>query len=70
MIDLLEIINAWKKAANPTEEDLRIANDRLNRCAQCPNLKKLADVKFCGLCLCPISKKIFSGKNSCPESKW
>jgi hypothetical protein len=71
-----EIAEAWIIATNPTDEQLKLADDRYEICKTCPNLRKvLARTKLeylqCGKCGCPISKKIFSNSyGACPAGKW
>lgn len=69
-----EIATAWVTAANPSSEDLKKAKHRIEICNSCENRKQnttLIDFYYCGLCGCPLDKKIFApDKNSCPENKW
>lgn len=66
----LEIITAWGNSFNPTKEQKDIADKRKDVCNECPSLKKVTGIEFCDECGCPISKKIYSDKNSCPLNKW
>jgi hypothetical protein len=75
MLKLVEIAKAWIAAANPTPEQQRIANHRIAVCNQCPNKKPLEqfDTYVCGMCGCPLDKKIFSpllGEQACPDKRW
>jgi hypothetical protein len=69
-----EISQAWIKAANPTFEEKKIAESRASICNGCEFRKQnttLVDFYYCGVCLCPLDKKIFAlDKESCPEKKW
>jgi rubredoxin len=75
MLKLVEIAKAWIAAANPTPEQKYKAEQRIITCNACPYKKyeKLYDAHTCGLCGCPLSKKIFSplpGKDACPDQRW
>jgi lipoate synthase len=74
-MDVIEIINAWKIANNPTPKQEELAKLRASMCEVCPSkkviTKKIGLATICGECGCPISKKIFSPKfNPCPLKKW
>ena len=65
-----EIFNAWKVAANPTEDQKQIAEDRLKVCMSC-EFKRDEPIFHCGTCGCPLQKKIYSQvPRSCPKGKW
>jgi ribosomal protein L37E len=75
MLKIVEIAKAWIAAANPTAEQQQIANHRISVCAKCPHRKyvEAIDTHTCGLCGCPLSKKIFSplpGPEACPDKRW
>lgn len=75
MIDFKDIIKSWWIAANPTPQQSKLAEKRLEICIKCPKYEKLIKKKewtaVCGMCGCPISKKIFSEQiNPCPLDKW
>ena len=75
MIKLLEIVDAWMEAENPTPERKAIAESRVQICDTCPEKTyiDLFDTYVCGVCNCPINKKIFSfkpGPEACPKQKW
>jgi hypothetical protein len=75
MLKLVEIAKAWIAAANPTPEQQQIANIRISICDSCPNKKQLPqfNIYSCGLCGCPLDKKIFSpkpGPEACPDKRW
>jgi len=75
MLKLVEIAKAWIAAANPTPEQEQIAKYRASVCDGCPhkNYNKTVDTYTCGLCGCPLSKKIFSplpGNEACPDKRW
>jgi hypothetical protein len=75
MLKIVEIAKAWIAAANPTPEQQAIAEYRISVCNECPHKEhiKATDTYICGLCGCPLSKKIFSpveGKISCPDKRW
>jgi hypothetical protein len=74
-MDVIEIINAWKIANNPTPKQEELAKLRASICEVCPSrkviTKKIGLATVCGECGCPISKKIFTSKfNACPLKKW
>jgi len=74
-MDIIEIINAWKIANNPTPKQEELAKLRASICEVCPSkkiiTKKLKLATICGECGCPIAKKIFTPKfNPCPLKKW
>lgn len=73
--DLLEIAVAWKRAANPTEEQQQVAEERLNICNDCEfkEFKRMIRSFVCGACGCPLNKKVYSpkpGNIACPKQKW
>lgn len=75
MLKLVEIAKAWIAAANPTPKQKYIAEQRITKCNACPykQYEKLYDSHTCGLCGCPLAKKIFSplpGKEACPDKRW
>jgi len=75
MIKLLEIVDAWIEAENPSPERKTIAESRVQICNVCPEKTyiDLFDTYVCGVCNCPINKKIFSSKpgpEACPKQKW
>lgn len=70
-----EIIKAWATSFNPTEEQKKIAENRLKVCKYCLYSKKkrllIKKIVYCKLCGCPLSKKVFSDNiHSCPKDKW
>lgn len=72
MLKFVEIAKAWMAAANPTPEQQALADYRISVCNKCPNRSymKQFDLHTCGLCSCPLNKKIFSPINSCPDKRW
>lgn len=75
MLKVVEIAKAWIAAANPTPEQKQIAEYRASVCDACPHKQhqKHLDMYTCGLCGCPLSKKIFSplpGQEACPDKRW
>ena len=74
-MDLSEIINAWVVSFNPTPQKKEKSISRKDICLNCDKLKinssLFGKIETCGICGCPISKKIFSQKhNPCPIKKW
>ena len=74
MNKLVEVFQAWVSAANPTPEQKLLAETRTSICDTCEHktYTKLLDLYTCGLCGCPLSRKVFSpnGPNACPGKKW
>jgi hypothetical protein len=70
----IEIGRAWIIAANPTNIQKELAQQRYSVCIECSHYKKSRPIthdEHCGVCLCPLSKKIFSNIfNECPKGKW
>jgi ribosomal protein L37E len=74
MNKLSEIFQSWVAAANPTPEKKLLAEQRIAVCSGCEHrsFNKTFNVDTCGLCGCPLNKKVFSpaGPNACPGKKW
>lgn len=71
MNKLEEIIKSWINALSPTEEQIKLAEERRKTCESCPFMISSRFTPFiCKMCGCPIHKKIFSPINSCPLKKW
>jgi hypothetical protein len=69
-MNIKEIIEAWIISHSPTEKQKILAEKRAEVCKECPHRKDVL-VSICGLCGCPISKKIFTNDyNPCPDKKW
>lgn len=60
------------KYNNPTEEQKKIAQERLEICAGCEHWVQSAIRDYCGKCGCTTSAKVFSpkGVDACPAKKW
>ncbi len=76
-MDFVEIAKAWMISMNPTPEQESIANSRIEICNTCEHKKSLqlptgGYLYTCGLCGCPLQKKIYSpkGPDACPGNKW
>ena len=74
-INPIEIINAWIRAANPTETEKELAKARMDICLKCDFRKEIIHNKewsaICGGCGCPLRAKIFTNQyGSCPQNKW
>lgn len=67
-----EIAESWIIANNPSEAQLKLAEERLNICKGCDKMELATLGHFkCSECGCPINKKIFSPKyDACPLHKW
>ena len=75
MNKISEIFQAWVAVANPTPEQLSIAQHRSQICDGCEHKTYSNTIKIfvCGKCGCPLSKKVFSpkpGPEACPLAKW
>jgi hypothetical protein len=78
MLKIVEIAKAWIAAANPTPEQKALAEERAAICGECPHrnnswyVKDNKDIWTCGLCGCPLSKKLFTpaGPDACPDKRW
>ena len=75
MLKLLEIAEAWIESENPSPERKLIAESRIEICNSCPEktFVNMFDTYICGVCKCPLSKKIFSsrsGPEACPKQQW
>jgi len=69
----LEITKSWITAINPSDEQQRIADQRIAVCNECPFRKynDVGDFYYCGKCGCPLKSKIYSPvEKSCPEGRW
>lgn len=69
-MDFLDITKSWIDSYNPTSDQLKLANERIEECNKCDELSymHIFDMYICNLCKCPINKKIFSNKK-CPKWK-
>lgn len=70
-MDFVEIAKSWIISMNPTPDQEEKANQRIDICNTCEHKKTLV-VFVCGLCGCPLRKKIYSpgGPETCPAGKW
>jgi len=67
-----EIAQSWIIANNPTDAQLKLAEERYKICQGCDKMVDgLLGNPKCDECGCPINKKIFSPKfDACPLHKW
>ncbi len=73
MNKIKEIIISWATSINPTEEQKKVAEKRLEICTNCIFWKTNSiGVEFCSKCGCATKAKVFSpvGVQACPENKW
>ena len=73
MIDKIkEIVNSWVISKNPTEYQIRLAEERYKICSDCDKIEQnVLGFPQCSECGCFINKKIFSPKyDACPLHKW
>lgn len=68
---ITNIISAWARSINPTEEEKRIAEARLEICTKCEHWSQ-GVVDVCDICGCMTSKKVFTklSEEPCPKNKW
>jgi hypothetical protein len=85
MNKFLTIAKAWGIAVFHTEEEKKLADERMEVCNTCPSLQEV-DVKsmtgglinnyfLCGSCGCPMQGKMFTPidaptEQKCPQKKW
>lgn len=70
-MDLILIARSWIIAANPSQQDKEIAEERLKICNSCEFLKGDGLIPHCGVCHCPIKGLIFCPEKSiCKKNKW
>lgn len=81
-MQIAKILNGWNNYFNKDAVIEKVANERAEICARCPfavEKKLLIFVKddfkdiegmACERCNCPISAKIRSIKETCPEGLW
>jgi uncharacterized paraquat-inducible protein A len=71
---IVDIMDAWVVAKNPTESQKTLAEARWNECIQCDEFREKRPITgepYCSDCGCPLNKKIFSKiYNECPLKKW
>lgn len=79
---LSSIISGWKNYLWKNVEVERLAAKRAMKCAGCDHAieskyevlhdHKLKEIQgmVCDMCLCPLSTKLRSEKESCPLEKW
>lgn len=69
-----EIFKSWVISFDPTPEQKKLAEERLQVCEGCEHkeYEKHLDYYYCGLCTCPLKKKVFTpaGPEACPGHKW
>lgn len=68
-----EIVLSWAAAINPTEEQKKVAEIRLQTCMNCEFWAENAlGIQYCSKCGCATKGKVFSpvGQQACPENKW
>lgn len=76
------IVEGWKNYAFKSESVEALARARAKTCSLCPSAIKgtyaelmdddIIDVKgmLCDVCKCPLSTKLRSTEETCPEKKW
>ena len=71
--NIREIVKAWITAANPSPEQVTLAEKRYAICSECVffGIRDITKDKYCKSCGCPISKKVFSSNfDACPAHNW
>lgn len=84
-LNLLHIAEGWAKTfglLEMSQEEIQLAQERLNVCAECPDAKQSKvleiikgsmeklDTIYCTKCLCPCNEKVKVKNENCPLSKW
>ena len=72
MNKIKEILIAYANKRNPTDEQKKIAEERLVICMGCEHWRQSAIMDYCNKCGCDTSAKVFTprGADACPEKKW
>lgn len=70
MLNIVEIVKAWAAYMNPTEEQEKKAEQRLEICNSCEHKGENLMGYVCSLCGCPFKSKVFGDDGGCPEGKW
>lgn len=72
MNKITEIVTAWSRAINPSQEDLEKATLRYEKCQGCYYNWNLFGLEVCRGCGCPLEGKVFTpkGKEECPLERW
>lgn len=67
-----EIVISWAIAANPNEEQKRVAEIRLETCVRCEFVGNSLGIPYCKKCTCPLDFKVFTPveHGGCPEGFW
>jgi len=79
-----KIFDGWKNYAFPSVNTEKLAQVRAQICSECPQAVYLLYTAFivkdketkeiegyvCDLCNCPLSAKIRSVKENCPDGRW
>jgi hypothetical protein len=71
--NIKEIVKAWITAANPSPEQVTLAEKRYEICSKCDlfGVRDITKDKYCKSCGCPLNKKIFSNNfDACPHHYW
>ena len=70
-MDIINIIKALGASYFATDEQKQRAEERIEICNSCEFIKDTPIGHICGICSCPIGKKVYSFNfNDCPEKKW
>jgi hypothetical protein len=73
MNKIQEIVQSYASMVNPTEEQKKLAEIRLQTCMACEEFgKNVAGIHYCKKCGCATKAKVFSprGMQACPLDKW
>jgi len=72
MNKLKEILISYATKYNPTEEQQKVAEQRLEICMGCEFWVQSPIRDYCSKCGCTTSAKVYSpvGADACPEKKW
>ena len=82
MVQITNILNGWNNYFNKDAVVEKVANQRAEFCAKCPfavesiftifvkdELREIEGL-ICTICNCPLSAKIRSKNETCPEKLW
>ena len=73
LLNILEIVQSWYRVGFHTEEQKKIADERIVICVTCDQFTQSGlDLYSCNACHCPIKAKVYSprGPIACPLGKW
>lgn len=82
MINVINILKGWQNFIDKSEVSEEVAKNRAAKCSVCPfakhskllafindDLKEIEGFK-CSKCSCPLSAKLRSLNETCPDGRW